>query len=107
MIWSAMLVAVAAAPAASAGPSAEPAAPAAVVIATSRGTRAVPVSTERGHPALPADELSILLPMFTRRGADDWTTVVFGGQAFRFLLDAPIFEFRNRIIHVVGAPQPI
>ena len=99
MIWSAMLVAAAVAPG---GPSAEPAAPAAVVIATSRGTRAVPVSTERGHPALPADELSILLPMSTRRGVDGWTTVVFGGQPFRFLLDAPIFEFRNRIIHVVG-----
>lgn len=99
MIWSAMLVAAAAAPG---GPSAEPTAPAAVVIATSRGTRAVPVSTERGHPALPADELSILLPMSTRRGADGWTTVVFGGQPFRFLLDAPIFEFRNRIIHIVG-----
>ncbi|MCZ6856787.1 MAG: N-acetylmuramoyl-L-alanine amidase [Gemmatimonadetes bacterium] len=101
MIWGggAMLLVAAAAPA---GPSTEPEAPAAVVIATSRGTRAVPVSTERGHPALPADELSILLPMSTRWGVDGWITVDFGGQAFRFLLNAPIFEFRNRIIHVVG-----
>ncbi len=101
MIWGggAMLLVAAAVPA---GPSTEPAAPAAVVIATSRGTRAVPVSTERGHPALPADELSILLPMSTRWGVDGWITVDFGGQAFRFLLNAPIFEFRNRIIHVVG-----
>ncbi len=101
MIWGggAMLLVAAAAPA---GPSTEPAAPAAGVLATSRGTRAVPVSTERGHPALPADELSILLPMSTRWGVDGWITVDFGGQAFRFLLNAPIFEFRNRIIHVVG-----
>ncbi len=98
MTWGTMLLLAAAA----GGPRAAPEAPAAVVIATSRGTRAVPVSTERGHPALPADEFSMLLPMSSRRGTDDWITVDFGGQVFRFLLDAPIFEFRNRIVHLVG-----
>jgi N-acetylmuramoyl-L-alanine amidase len=76
--------------------------PSAVVVATSRGVRAIAVSTTRGHPALPTDELSTLLPVSSRVGADDWATVEFAGQAFRFLLNAPLFQFRNRIIHVVG-----
>ena len=31
-----------------------------------------------------------------------WAEVDFAGQTFRFLLDAPLFEFHNRIIPVVG-----
>jgi N-acetylmuramoyl-L-alanine amidase len=77
-------------------------APSAVVVATSRGVRAIAVSTTRGHPALPTAELSILLPVSARVEADDWATVEFAGHAFRFLLNAPLFQFQNRIVPVVG-----
>ena len=82
--------------------SPDSAAPAAVIVTTSRGERAIPVLMTRGHPALPLDELSALLPVSARIAADDWAMVEFGGLVFRFLLDAPLFEFRNRIIHLVG-----
>ncbi len=76
-------------------------APAAVVIATSRGQRAIPVSLALGHPSLAADQLSALLPM-SAQIERDWATVDFAGQQFRFLLGAPLFQFQNRIIHLVG-----
>ena len=95
-IW--VLLAVAAA----GGPASPGAAPSAVIVVTSRGERAIPVSMTRGHPALPLDELSALLPVSARIAADDWAVVEFGGLVFRFLLDAPLFQFRNRIIHLVG-----
>lgn len=98
MSWAALLVAAGLL----AGPGYRPAAPSAVIIATSRGEHAVPVSVARGHPALAADELSELLPVSVRVEADDWASVQFAGLVFRFLLDAPLFEFQNRIIPVVG-----
>lgn len=76
-------------------------APAAIVIATSRGQRAIPVSLALGHPSLAAAQLSALLPMSAQIGRD-WATVDFAGQQFRFLLGAPLFQFQNRIIHLVG-----
>ena len=76
-------------------------APAAVVVATSRGERRVPVSSEQGHPALAVAQLADLLPV-SARVEEAWADVGFAGQAFRFLLDAPLFEFQNRIIPVVG-----
>ena len=76
-------------------------APEAVVVATSRGERAIPVFTERGHPVLPAGELAGLLPLVMRVDVT-WADVDFAGQTFRFLLDAPLFQFQNRIIPVVG-----
>lgn len=67
------------------GETPEPAeAPAVVVVATSGGVRAIAVSTTRGYPALPTDELSTLLPVSARVEADDWATVEFAGRAFRF-----------------------
>ncbi len=98
MMWTSVLLAAAAA----GGPASPTAAPSAVIVATSRGERAIPVSMMRGHPALPMDELSALLPVSARIAADDWAVVDFGGLVFRFLLDAPLFQFRNRIIHLVG-----
>ena len=98
MMWTSVLLAAAAA----GGPASSGAAPAAVIVATSRGERAIPVSMTRGHPALPLDELSALLPVSARIGPDDWAMVEFGGLVFRFLLDAPVLQFRGRIIHLVG-----
>ena len=98
MMWASVLLVAAAA----GGPASPTDAPSAVIVATSRGERAIPVSMTRGHPALPMDELSALLPVSARIAADDWAMVEFGGLVFRFLLDAPLFQFRNRIIHLVG-----
>lgn len=98
MMWTSVLLAATAA----GGPASPGAAPAAVIVATSRGERAIPVSMTRGHPALPLDELSALLPVSARIGPDDWAMVEFGGLVFRFLLDAPVLQFRGRIIHLVG-----
>ncbi len=98
MMWTSVLLAAAAV----GGPASPTAAPTAVIVATSRGERAIPVSMTRGHPALPMDELSALLPVSAGIMADDWVRVEFGGLVFRFLLDAPLLQFRNRIIHLVG-----
>ncbi len=76
-------------------------APVAVVVATSRGEQPVPVSIVQGYPALAAARLADLLPV-SARVEGTWADVGFAGQAFRFLLDAPLFQFQNRIIPVVG-----
>ena len=78
-----------------------PTAPATVVIATSRGEQALPVAIEHGHPALAAVQLAALLPVSARVDLA-WAEVDFAGQSFRFLLDAPLFQFQNRIIPIVG-----
>ena len=98
MMWASVLLVAAAV----GGPASPTDAPSAVIVATSRGERAIPVSMTRGHPALPLDELSALLPVSARIGPDDWAMVEFGGLVFRFLLDAPVLQFRGRIIHLVG-----
>ena len=65
-----------------------PAAPAAVIVATARGEASVPVRVWRGHPAIAAAPLAVLLPL--RNVVEgDWATVTFGGQPFRFPLGAP------------------
>lgn len=78
-----------------------PAAPAAVVIATSRGQQSVPISLTFGYPSLAAGQLAALLPM-SSQVEQGWATVEFAGQQFRFLLDAPLFQFQNSIVHLVG-----
>jgi N-acetylmuramoyl-L-alanine amidase len=63
-------------------------APAAVIVATARGEASVPIRVWRGQPAIAAPPLAALLPL--RSEVDgDWATVTFGGQPFRFPLDAP------------------
>ncbi len=76
-------------------------APRAIVVATTRGEGAVPVTTDRGHPALAAPILARFLPVTTDLGGD-WATVGFAGQPFQFLLDAPLFAFQGRTIPLVG-----
>ena len=76
-------------------------APRAVVVATSRGEAAVPVQSVRGHPAIAANPLAALLPI--RNAVDgDWATVTFGGQPFRFLLDAPVLVDAGRVVPLAG-----
>jgi N-acetylmuramoyl-L-alanine amidase len=75
--------------------------PAALTVATSRGEAAVPVYTERGHPALPAANLAELLPLSLQR-TDDWAVVTFGGQPFRFLLGAPLFMNGDEVVPLVS-----
>ncbi|MBI4499639.1 MAG: N-acetylmuramoyl-L-alanine amidase [Gemmatimonadetes bacterium] len=77
------------------------AAPASVVIATSRGESVVPVSEESGVPALPAPYLSRALPL-SAEVKSDWALVTFAGQPFRFLLEAPVFLHGNRLVPLAG-----
>lgn len=82
-------------------PSSGPASPTAVVVATARGEVAIPVQSTRGHPAVPADQLAALLPL--RHAVDGgWATVTFGGQPFRFLLDAPAVVDAERVVPLAG-----
>jgi len=75
--------------------------PTAVVVATARGEAAIPVQSTRGHPAVAADPLATLLPL--RHAVDGgWATVTFGGQPFRFLLDAPAMVDAGRVIPLAG-----
>jgi N-acetylmuramoyl-L-alanine amidase len=72
-------------------------APAAVLVATSRGEASVPVRFSRGHPAVALPQLAVVLPL--RNASDgDWATVTFGEQPFRFLLDAPAMVDDGRVI---------
>ncbi len=75
--------------------------PAALVVASSRGEQVVPVRTERGHPALAVDLLARVLPVSSQLNWD-WAQVTFGGQPFRFLLDAPLFLHSGRLVPLVG-----
>lgn len=77
------------------------AAPASVVVATSRGVEVLPVATHLGHPALPADGLEKVLPI-TASVDDGWAEVTFARQLFRFPLGAPFFVFRNEVRPLVG-----
>ena len=66
-----------------------PAPPTAIVIATARGERRVPIVMHQGYAALPAAPLAQWLPLTTTvRGG--WMEVTFGGRSFEFLLDAPV-----------------
>lgn len=75
--------------------------PASVVIATSRGEHVVPVALHEGHPSLSVPALSRYLPI-TDRIEGDWAVVAFGGEPFRFLLEAPVLMHGPRMIPLVG-----
>jgi N-acetylmuramoyl-L-alanine amidase len=75
--------------------------PTALTVATSRGEAVVPVSTERGHPALPAPQLAALLPI-SLETTDDWAVVTLGGRRFRFLLGAALFLDDQRAVPLVA-----
>ncbi len=75
--------------------------PRAVIVATARGEVAVPVSVERGHPALPAPTLQRLLPIASRQ-VGGWAVVAFAGHPFRFLLGAPVLVHESRVVPLVG-----
>lgn len=76
-------------------------APAAVVVATTRGEVAIPVQSTRGHPAVAARPLAALLPLH-HAVEGGWATVTFGGHPFRFLLDAPALVDDGRVIPLAG-----
>jgi N-acetylmuramoyl-L-alanine amidase len=76
-------------------------APAAVVVATSMGTEAIPVSTELGYPALAARALERVLPLSVAVDTD-WVVVRFAQQPFRFLLESPVVEYQESLIPLVG-----
>jgi N-acetylmuramoyl-L-alanine amidase len=76
-------------------------APAALVVASSRGELVVPVRVERGHPALAVVLLGRVLPVASQVDGD-WAEVTFGGQPFRFLLDAPVLLHAGKLIPLVG-----
>lgn len=76
-------------------------APNAVVIATARGEVAIPIQLARGHPAVAAEPLAALLPL-RHAVAGGWATVTFGGQPFRFLLDAPVLVDAGRVVPLAG-----
>lgn len=78
-----------------------PPAPSVVVVATTRGQAAVPVSIERGFPVLPAPQLSALLPLSATVDGE-WVVVSFADQPFRFLLNAPLYSYRGQVHPLVG-----
>src|SRR2546427_534840 len=56
--------------------------PGTLVVATRSGETVIPLTIERGHPALPAPYLSRVLPLTTDL-KPDWATVTFAGQPFK------------------------
>ena len=76
-------------------------APAHITVATARGEFVIPVSVERGHPVLPASRLQTSLPMVSDV-SEGWATVLLAEQPFRFLLGAPAFTYRGRLIPLAG-----
>jgi N-acetylmuramoyl-L-alanine amidase len=94
-VWGVLLAAAAA------GTDPRTPAPGVVTVSTSRGEVTVPVRSERGHPALSAPALTVVLPM-TIAVDRDWASVALGGQPFRFLLGAPLFEHGGRVVPLAG-----
>ena len=76
--------------------------PSAVVVATSRGVATIPIDSARGYPALPSPALERMLPMSTGTADGPWVEVKFAEQPFRFLVDAPVLVFQNRVLPLVG-----
>lgn len=76
-------------------------APGSLTVATARGEGLVPLSMESGEPALSAVRLAELLPL-TVEADPDWAIVTFGGQPFRFLLNAPLFVHAERVVPLVA-----
>jgi N-acetylmuramoyl-L-alanine amidase len=76
-------------------------APGSLVVATARGQVEVPISVERGHPALSVLRLGQLLPV-RAKVSGEWAEVAFANQPFRFLLDASAFVYDGRVIPLVG-----
>jgi N-acetylmuramoyl-L-alanine amidase len=72
-----------------------------VIVATSRGQLTIPVNVERGHPALPVPPLVRLLPL-SPAVETEWATLDFAGQAFRFLLDAPVLVDAAGVVPLAG-----
>lgn len=83
------------------GGRSDPPAPTSLVIATARGQVEVPVSVERGHPALSVLRLGQLLPVRAKISGE-WAEVSFANQPFRFLLDASAFVYNGRVTPLVG-----
>ncbi|GBD32862.1 N-acetylmuramoyl-L-alanine amidase AmiA [bacterium HR33] len=83
------------------GPGERVSVPAALVVATSRGELVVPVAGERGHPAFAVGLLAKVLPVASQVDGD-WAEVTFGGQPFRFLLDAPWLIHSGRVVPLAG-----
>ncbi len=84
------------------GPCSPAEAPASLTIATSRGESVVPVLNHFGHPAIAAPHLGSALPVTFSFESGGWVRVAFAGEPFRFLLDAPLMEHRDRMMHLVG-----
>jgi N-acetylmuramoyl-L-alanine amidase len=80
---------------------AAPAPLASIVVATARGQLTIPVTTVRGHPAIPLPPLEQLLPVHPQL-EPGWATVAFAGQPFRFLLDAPAMVEQGRVVPLAG-----
>ncbi|HLB38576.1 MAG TPA: N-acetylmuramoyl-L-alanine amidase [Gemmatimonadales bacterium] len=76
-------------------------APSALTVATARGEGMVPVRSDHGHPALAAVRLAQLLPLHLET-SPGWAVVTFGGQRFRFLLDAALFLDGDLAVPLVG-----
>lgn len=74
---------------------------ASIVVATSRGQLTIPISRERGHPALPVAPLARLLPVTPTLDLD-WATLGFAGQPYRFLLGAPVVLDAGRVVPLAG-----
>jgi len=84
------------------GAAREPAAaPASIVVATSRGEISVPVRMDGGFASLPTPVLSELLPVTTTI-VGDWALVAFAGEPFRFLLGTPVMVHRDRVYPLAG-----
>jgi N-acetylmuramoyl-L-alanine amidase len=77
------------------------AAPASIVVATSRGEMTVPVRLDGGSAALPVPTLGQLLPV-TSTVVGDWALVAFAGEPFRFLLGAPVMVHRDGVYPMAG-----
>lgn len=76
-------------------------APAAVIVATSRGESSISVHVTRGHPAVAVLPLARLLPI--RHVVDgDWAVVTFGDQPFRFLIGGAVVVDNGRVVPLVG-----
>jgi len=79
-------------------------APDAIVVASARGILRVPVTAERGFPAVSTAQLSSVLAWQAVTSPPGMVVVRVTGESFTFVLDAGYFRHENRVYTLAAGP---
>ena len=75
-----------------------------LTVSSPRGTRAVPILTERGYPAVASASLGSVLTWEARPSPSGTATLRVAGQSFVFVLDGGYFRSNDRVYTLASPP---